>query len=107
MIFSCPKEPFPQQFTFTVEIESYNWDGELTVKVNGETKFNAYLPEQPPVLNVVQGDNISVVLLPGNGEAYIRSYSGLNDVDADDSYVAGTVAGNVHIIVSADPPVTR
>ena len=24
MIFSCPAKEFPQQFTFTVEIESYN-----------------------------------------------------------------------------------
>ena len=33
MIFSCPKEAFPEQYTLTVEVEGYNWSGELNIDV--------------------------------------------------------------------------
>ena len=106
MIFSCPKGAFPEQYTPTVEVESYNFDGELVVIVNEEEKFLGPI-ETPPVFYVKQGDKIAVAETYGNGAAYVRQFSGLIDVQSSDNFVEGTVAGNVHIIVSADPPRTR
>ena len=51
MIFSCPKGAFPEQYTLTVEVESYNFDGELVVIVNEEEKFLGPI-ETPPVFYV-------------------------------------------------------
>lgn len=110
MIFSCPKEAFPEQYTLTVEVESYNWSGELNIYVNGERKLSEYfdrIDSSQFVFDVIQGDKVDVYTMPGADEAYVRSYSGLSDVSSSDNGVTGTVQENVHIIVSADPPRTR
>ena len=110
MNFSCPKEAFPEQYTLTVEVESYNWSGELNIDVNGERKLSEYfdsIGSSQFVFDVIQGDKVDVYTMPGADEAYVRSYSGLSDVSSSDNGVTGTVQENVHIIVSADPPRTR
>lgn len=110
MIFSCPKEAFPEQYTLTVVVESYNWSGELNIEVNGERTFVEYfdnIGSSQFVFDVLQGDTVDVYTMPGVDEAYVRFYSGLSDVSSSDNGVTGTVQGNVRIIVSADPPMTR
>lgn len=110
MIFSCPKEAFPEQYTLTVEVEGYNWSGELNIDVNDESKLGEYfdsLGSSQFVFDVIQGDKVDVYTMPGADEAYVRSYSGLSDVSSSDNSVTGTVQENVHIIVSDNPPGTR